>query len=180
MPLRSLICDPLLLELVPFLGRFADEPARRFDVRQRDDTQRDRKRRGRVSMRERGQRQERLGVEHGRRLGETRDKHGGAHEQRELCEGWDEHRNPGAAAMASEELVAPRNHIFLDPLAVHFMELPFRPASLFYAHFMQDLFLYDCFCLLESGHDQLFRSPLSLLCPNGEWDGERKTRRNGK
>jgi hypothetical protein len=77
----------------------------------RDDTQRDWKRRGRVGVRERGQCQKRLRVKHGRRLGETREKHGGAHEQRELCERWDEHRNPGAAAMASEELVAPRNHL---------------------------------------------------------------------
>lgn len=88
-------------------------------------------------------------------------------------------------------------HNFLDPPAVHFAELLLCPARLFHAHFVQDLLLYESFCLLKSGHDKLFRSPLSFLRlrtvrssaslrrpekthPDGEWDCERKTRCNGK
>jgi len=82
--------------------------------------------------------------------------------------------------MGGEELFALRDHIFLDPLVVNFAKLLLCPVSLFYAHFVQDLFLYDGFRLLESGHDKLFCSPLSPLCPNGEWDCEHKTRCNGK
>lgn len=92
---RALLRDPLLFQFLPFPRLGAREPTdgrRRFDVREGDQAQRDRQRDGRVGMRERSEREERLRVERARRLRQSGQKHGRAHEQRELRERRYEHR----------------------------------------------------------------------------------------
>ena len=111
-PSRALLRDALLLRVLALPRRRADEPARRLDVRERDHAQRDRQRRRRVRMRERREREERLRVERAvRRLRESRQEHGRAHEHGELRERRDEHRHPGSAAMLSEKPFASRHHL---------------------------------------------------------------------
>ena len=61
MSLRALLRDSLLFQLLPFPHLGASEPTngrRRFDVGESDQAQRDWQRKGRVSMRERGEREE--------------------------------------------------------------------------------------------------------------------------
>jgi len=86
---------------------------------------------------------------------------------------------------------------FLHSLAEHSTEIILRPARLFYAHFMQDLFFHEGFGLPQSGEDHLRCSRLSSLGlrpvrfsanlawlyethPDGEWDGKCKTRSDSK
>jgi len=59
-----------------------DEPLRRLDVRKGDHPDEDRNDRGRVGVHQRSQGQERLGVKHGRRLGQLREHQRRKHKDR--------------------------------------------------------------------------------------------------
>lgn len=115
MPLRAFFLNTPPLPFLPLLRLGTAEPAkrrRRLDVRERDQAQRDRQRRGRVGVRERGEREERLRVERAaRRLRQPGEEHGRAHEQRELRERRDGHGQPVMTAVFGEQFFAPRNHL---------------------------------------------------------------------
>ena len=75
-PPRPFLRVPPLLPFLPFLPLGANKPARRLDVHEGDQAQRDRQRRSRVGVRERSEREECLRVEHGRWLRQPGEEHG--------------------------------------------------------------------------------------------------------